>query len=85
MKFWQNSRLDGTFEAPFDQLVAQFRASAWWKADLDLKSAVCGFLTDFEGPVSAVWDDESDLVELCLRAHFTSCTGVVGEYPPAVA
>jgi len=72
MKFCQNSRLDGTFEAPFDQLVAQFRASAWWSADLDLKSAVCGFLTDIEGPVSAVWDDESDLAELCLRAHLTS-------------
>ena len=58
MKFWQNNRLDGTFEASIEQIVAQFRASTWWTADLDLDSAVRGFLIDANGPVSAVWDDE---------------------------
>ena len=68
MKFWQNNRLDGNFEAPVEQLVAQFRASTWWTADLDLESAVCGFLTDAAGPVRAVWDDEADLAKLCAAA-----------------
>lgn len=68
MKFWQNNRLDGTFEAPVEQLVAQFRVSIWWAADLDIESAVRGFLTDAAGPVRAVWDDEADLVELCVAA-----------------
>ena len=30
MKFWQNNRLDGIFEASIEQIVAQFRASTWW-------------------------------------------------------
>ena len=57
MRFWQNNRLDGTFEVPIEQIVTLFRASAWWTADMDLDSAVRGFLLDAEGPVSAVWDD----------------------------
>jgi len=65
MKFWQNNRLDGTFEASIEQIVAQFRASTSWTADLDLDSAVRGFLIDADGPVSAVWDDETDLAEVC--------------------
>ena len=52
MKFWLNNRLDGTFEVPIEQIVAQFRESAWWTADLDLDSAVRGFLLDTGGPVS---------------------------------
>ena len=50
MKFWQNNRLDGTFEVPIEGIVAQFRESAWWTTDLDLDSAVRGFLLDVNGP-----------------------------------
>ena len=65
MRFWRNNRLDGTFEVPIEQIVAQFRASAWWTADTDLDSAVRGFLLDADGPVSAVWDDRNDVAEVC--------------------
>ncbi len=85
MRFWQNSRLDGTFDAPFDQLVAQFRVSWWWSADLDLDAAVRGFLTDIDGPVSAVWDDEADLVELCARVRAAGWHWTVGETHAAFA
>jgi len=69
MTLWQNYRLDGTFEAPTEQIVAQFRVSDWWTADLDLDSAVRGFLTDIDGPIDAVWDDEADLAEICAQAR----------------
>src|SRR5664279_2841082 len=48
MKLWQNDRLDAFFEASIEQIVAQFRVSDWWTADLDLDSAVRGFLTDID-------------------------------------
>ncbi len=85
MRFWQNSRLDGTFEASLDDLVAQFRASAWWSANLDLDSAVRAFLTDGNGPISAVWDDEADLLELCIRVRAAGWAGEVGETHSALA
>ena len=69
MKLWQNNRLDAAFETPIEQIVVQFRASDWWTADLDLDSAVRGFLTDINGPVNAVWDDEADLAEICAQAR----------------
>jgi hypothetical protein len=69
MKLWQNNRLDAVFEASIEQIVAQFRASDWWTADLDLDCAVRGFLTDSNGPVNAVWDDEADLAEICAQAR----------------
>ena len=71
MRFWQNSRLDGTFEASLD--------------DLDLDSAVRAFLTDGNGPVSAVWDDEADLLELCIRVRAAGWAGAVGETHSALA
>ena len=85
MKFWQNNRLDGTFEASIEQIVAQFRASTWWTADLDLDSAVRGFLIDVDGPVSAVWDDETDLAEVCAQARAVGWTGGAGDMRAAVA
>ena len=86
MKFWLNNRLDGTFEVPIEQIVAQFRESAWWTADLDLESAVRGFLLDTGGPVSAVWDESADLVaEVCAHARAMGWTGGAGERHPAVA
>ena len=85
MKFWQNNRLDGTFEASIEQIVAQFRASTWWTADLDLDSAVRGFLIDADGPVSAVWDDETDLAEVCAQARAVGWTGGAGDMQAAVA
>jgi|SRR5664279_2944605 len=74
MKFWQNNRLDGTFNASIEHIVAQFRESRWWTADLDLDSAVRGFLIDADGPVSAVWDDETDLTEVCAQARAAGWT-----------
>ena len=85
MKFWQNNRLDGTFEASIEQIVAQFRASTWWTADLDLDFAVRGFLIDADGPVSAVWDDQTDLAEVCAQARAAGWTGGAGDMQAAVA
>lgn len=85
MKFWRNNRIDGTFEAPIEQVVTQFRASTWWTADLDVESAVRLFLTDTDGPVSAVWDDEADLAEVCARALAAGWTGAAGSGQAAVA
>ena len=79
MKFWQNNRLDGTFEASIEQIVVQFRASTWWTADLDLDFAVRGFLIDADGPVSAVWDDETDFAGVCAQARAVGWT--VGALP----
>ena len=77
--------LDGTFEASIEQIVAQFRASTWWTADLDLDSAIRGFLIDADGPVSAVWDDETDLAEVCAQARAVGWTGGAGDMQAAVA
>ena len=85
MKFWLNNRLDGTFEVPVEQIVAQFRESAWWTADLDLDSAVRGFLLDAGGPVSAVWDEQADLAEVRAQARAMGWTGGAGERHTAVA
>jgi hypothetical protein len=85
MKFWQNNRLDGTFNASIEHIVAQFRASIWWTADLDLDSAVRGFLIDSDGPVKAVWDDERDLAEVCDRARAAGWAGGVSRSHAAVA
>jgi len=85
MRFWQNNRLDRTFEVPIEQIVAQFRASAWWTADLDLDSAVRGFLLDADGPVSAVWDDRNDVAEVCAQARAAGWTGGAAVTPAAVA
>jgi len=63
----------------------QFRASTWWTADLDVESAVRLFLTDTDGPVSAVWDDEADLAEVCARALAAGWTGAAGSGQAAVA
>ena len=85
MKFWQNNRLDGTFETSTEQIVAQFRASTWWTADLDLDSAVRGFLIDSDGPVKAVWDDERDLAEVRDRARAAGWAGAVSRSHTAAA
>ena len=85
MRLWQNNRLDGTFEEPTEQIVAQFRVSVWWTADLDLDSAVRGFLTDIDGPVNAVWDDEADLADICAQARAAGWSGAAGVRTAAVA
>ena len=85
MRLWQNNRLDGTFEEPTEQIVAQFRVSVWWTADLDLDSAVRGFLTDIDGPVNAVWDDEADLADICAQARAAGWSGAGGVSTAAVA
>lgn len=85
MKFWQNNRLDGAFEVPIERIVTQFRASAWWTADLDLESAVRLFLTDTGGPVNAVWDDEADVAEVCAKCLAAGWTGAAVAGQAAVA
>lgn len=68
MMFWRNNRLDASFTKPISEVAAQFLASHW--AELDLlrtDRAVAGFLSDSDGPISAVWDDAGmfdQLVEL---------------------
>lgn len=84
MKLWQNDRLDAFFEASIEQIVAQFRVSDWWMADLDLDSAVRGFLTDIDGPVNAVWDDEADLAEICAQARSAGWSGAARARTAAV-
>ncbi len=84
MKLWQNDRLDASFEASIERIVAQFRVSDWWTADLDLDSAVRGFLTDIDGPVNAVWDDEADLAEICDRARSAGWSGAARARTAAV-
>jgi hypothetical protein len=85
VKFWQNNRLDGTFEVPIEGIVAQFRESAWWTTDLDLDSAVRGFLLDVNGPVSAVWDEQTDLAEVCAEALAMGWTAGAGLRHTAIA
>lgn len=77
MKFWMNNRLDGTFDVAVEQVVAQFQVSPWWVADLDLMSAIRGFLTDPAGPIRAVWDDEADLIKVCAQAESAGWTAAV--------
>jgi hypothetical protein len=69
MKFWQNNRLDGTFDVSIENVAAQFQLSNWWTAELDLEYAVRSFLIDAAGPISAVWDDERDLARVCAVAR----------------
>ena len=66
MIFWKNSRLDAQFENPAAEVAALFAASAWagpghdWPLDRRLRA----FLTETDGPISAVWDDEAAYGEL---------------------
>ncbi len=86
MKFWQNNPARRHLRASIEQIVAQFRAPTWWTADLDLDSAVRGFLIDADGPVSAVWDDETDLAEVCAHTRrAVGWTGGAGDMQAAVA
>jgi hypothetical protein len=64
--FWKNNRLDAQFENPAAEVAALFAASAWagpghdWPLDRRLRA----FLTETDGPISAVWDDEAAYGEL---------------------
>jgi len=46
---------------------------------------VRGFLIDADGPVSAVWDDETDFAEVCAQARAVGWTGGAGDMQAAVA
>ena len=86
MKFWQNNRLDGTFERRSSRSWPSFGRRLGGPADLDLDSAVRGFLIDADGPVSAVWDDETDLAEVCAHTRrAVGWTGGAGDMQAAVA
>ncbi len=67
MKLWQHDGVDGTFDAPVARLVAQFRGSTWATRDLDIAAAVRSFLTDTDGPISALWISDAELDDLCNR------------------
>jgi hypothetical protein len=72
VKFWKNNRLDATFDLPVEQLAVMFAESPWAGVPWLIDRRVCAFLTDTDGPVSAVWDDQQSyeqLVDLALAAE----------------
>jgi len=69
MKFWKNNRLDAEFDLPIEQVAAMFAESTWADVPWLIDRRLCAFLTDTDGPVSAVWDDREaydQLVDLVL-------------------
>jgi hypothetical protein len=72
MKFWKNNRLDAEFDLPIEQLAVLFAQSKWAGVPWLIDRRMCAFLTDSDGPVSAVWDDQTSynaLVDLVLAAE----------------
>jgi hypothetical protein len=70
MKFWKNNRIDAEFDLPVEQLAVMFAESRWADVPWLIDRRVCAFLTDTDGPVSAVWDDQQSyeqLVDLILE------------------
>jgi hypothetical protein len=70
MKFWKNNRIDAEFDLPVEQLADMFCQSKWAGVPWLIDRRVCAFLTDTDGPVSAVWDDQQAyerLIELVLE------------------
>ena len=70
MKFWKNNRIDAEFDLPVEQLAVMFAESRWAGVPWLIDRRVCAFLTDTDGPVSAVWDDQQayeQLVDLILE------------------
>jgi hypothetical protein len=71
MQFWPNNRLDAQFELEPRRVVALFRESRWWTTPWSLDRSLPAFLTDADGPISAVWDDDDayqDVYRLALEA-----------------
>jgi hypothetical protein len=69
MKFWKNNRIDAEFETAIEELADMFLESKWAGVPWLIDRRVCAFLTDTDGPVSAVWDDQQayeQLVDLIL-------------------
>lgn len=60
MTFWRNNRLDAQFARPIAEVADQFLASRWAAVEWPLDRALRAFLSDIDGPVSAVWDSEAD-------------------------
>jgi hypothetical protein len=81
--FWKNNRLDAQFEMAAAEVAALFAASAWagpghdWPLDRRLRA----FLTETDGSISAVWDDEGAYGELrqLAQAAERRPTGLPGQ------
>jgi hypothetical protein len=72
VKFWKNNRIDAEFDLPVEELAAMFLESKWAGVPWLIDRRVCAFLTDTDGPVAAVWDDQASyeqLVDLALAAE----------------
>ncbi len=69
MKFWKNNRLDAEFDLPIEQVAVLFARSKWAGLPWLIDRRLCAFLTDTDGPISAVWNDQASydqLVDLIL-------------------
>lgn len=64
MTFWRNNRLDASFTKPLGEVAGQFLASRWADVDCRTDRAVAAFLSDSDGPISAVWDDAGQFDQL---------------------
>lgn len=64
MKFWRDNRLDAEFELAPARVVELFHASAYWRVDWPLERSMRAFITDADGPISAVWDDDEAFEEI---------------------
>ncbi len=62
MKFWRNNPLDAEFDPV--RVVELFQASTYWRADWRLERSARAFITDTDGPISAVWDDDAEFEEI---------------------
>ncbi len=72
MKFWKNNRLDAEFDLPIAEVAVLFAGSKWAAVPWLIDRRMCAFLTDTDGPISAVWDDQASyeaLVDLALAAE----------------
>ncbi len=58
MRFWKNNRLDAEFEMEPSRVVELFQQSHWWGVEWTLDRSLRTFMTDMDGPISAIWDDQ---------------------------
>lgn len=56
---WRNNRIDARFTLPLNTVADQFLASPWADKPWPIDRALAAFLTDNDGPISAVWETDT--------------------------
>jgi hypothetical protein len=64
LKFWKDNQADAGFDLPEAEVARLFSESRWAGHPWPLERRLRAFLTDPNGPISAVWEDEAAFGEV---------------------